>query len=142
MGQIRPVRWVIFMAEKETGGFVMNNRIAIYGFTKEQLSLLLAYMPDGYAFIKYDDAAGSIGANCFCTIRCSEGLDTKSREFLNNFYLDVGKNANEQVIWVDSKTKPPALEGVYYHYFLPPTYHKPVLVESGPGSAMAEPGFA
>jgi len=94
----------------------MKNHIAIYGFTKEQLSLLLAYMPDGYFYKKYDEAVGLIGTHCICSIICSEGIDTKSREFLDSFYLDVGDNVDEQVIWIDSQTKPPELEGVYFHY--------------------------
>ena len=94
----------------------MNNHIAVYGFTEEQLLLLTEHMPDGYVFKKYDDAVGLIGAHCICNIICSEGLDTKSREFLDSFYLDVGENADEQVIWIDSQTKPPVLEGIYFHY--------------------------
>ena len=94
----------------------MNNHIAIYGFTKEQLSLLLAYMPDGYVFKKVDDASELIGTHGICSIIYSEGIDSKAREFLDNFYLDVGENTDEHVIWIDSKTKPPVLEGVYFQY--------------------------
>lgn len=94
----------------------MNNSIAIYGFAEEQLSLFTEHMPDGYVYKKYDDAVGLIGAHCICNIICSEGIDTESREFLDSFYLDVGENADEQVIWIDSQTKPPELEGVYFHY--------------------------
>ncbi|MBO5891138.1 MAG: hypothetical protein J6Q30_00270 [Oscillospiraceae bacterium] len=94
----------------------MNNSIAIYGFTEEQLSLFTEHMPDGYFYKKYDEAVGLIGTHCICSIICSEGIDTKSREFLDSFYLDVGENADEQVIWIDSQTKPPELEGVYFHY--------------------------
>lgn len=94
----------------------MNNQIAIYGFTKEQLSLLLAYMPDGYVFKKVDDASELIGTHGICSIIYSEGIDSKVREFLDNFYLDVGENTDEQVIWIDSKIKPPVLEGIYFHY--------------------------
>lgn len=94
----------------------MNNHIAIYGFTKEQLSLLLAYMPDGYLFKKVDDASELIGTHGICSIIYSEGIDSKAREFLDNFYLDVGENTDEHVIWIDSKTKPPVLEGIYFHY--------------------------
>lgn len=94
----------------------MKNKIAFYGFTEEQLLLLTEHMPAGYVYKKYDDAVGLIGAHCICNIICSEGLDTKSREFLDSFYLDVGENADEQVIWVDSKTQPPVLEGIYFHY--------------------------
>ena len=94
----------------------MKNHIAIYGFTKEQLSLLLAYMPDGYVFKKVDDASELIGTHGICSIIYSEGIDSKARDFLDNFYLDVGENADAQVIWIDSQTKPPVLDGVYYHY--------------------------
>lgn len=94
----------------------MNNRIAVYGFTEEQLVLLTEHMPNGYIYKKYDDAAGLIGAHCICSIIYSENLDVKSREFLNAFYLDVGENANEQLIWIDSQTKPPVLDGIYFHY--------------------------
>ena len=94
----------------------MNNRIAVYGFTKEQLVHLTEHIPNEYVCKKYDDAAGLIGTHCICNIICSEGLDTKSREFLDSFYLDVGENADEQVIWIDSNTKPPVLDGVYFHY--------------------------
>lgn len=94
----------------------MNNSIAIYGFTEEQLSLFAEHMPDGYVYKKYDDAAGLIGAHSICNIICSEGLDNKSREFLDSFYLDVGENADEQVIWIDPQTKPPMLDGVYFQY--------------------------
>lgn len=94
----------------------MNDRIAIYGFTEEQLVLLTEHMPERYVHKKYDDAVGLIGAHCICNIICSEDLDSKEREFLDSFYLDVGENADEQVIWIDSKTKPPVLEGIYFHY--------------------------
>ncbi len=94
----------------------MNNRIAIYGFTEEQLSLLLEHIPDGFACKKYDDAAGMISAHCICNIICSKSIDIKSREFLDSFYLDVGENADAQVIWIDPNTKPPVLEGIYFHY--------------------------
>ena len=94
----------------------MNNRFAVYGFTEEQLVLMTEHTPDGYIYKKYDDAVGLIGAHCICNIIYSEGMDTKSREFLDSFYLDVGENADEQVIWIDSQTKPPELEGVYFHY--------------------------
>lgn len=94
----------------------MNNHIAIYGFTKEQLSLLLAYMPDGYFFKKVTDVTELIAAHSICSIIYSEGMNAKSRELLDNFYLDVGENTDEQVIWIDSQIKPPVLEGVYYHY--------------------------
>ena len=94
----------------------MNNHIAIYGFTKEQLSLLLAYMPDGYFFRKVTDVTELIAAGRICNIIYSERMNTKSREFLDSFYLDVGENADEQVIWIDSCTKPPVLNGIYYHY--------------------------
>jgi len=94
----------------------MNNRIAVYGFTEEQLVLLTEHTPDGYVCKKYDDAAGLIGSHCICNIICSENLDAKSRKFLDSFYLDVGENVDEQVIWIDSQTKPPVLEGVYFHY--------------------------
>jgi len=94
----------------------MNNRIAVYGFAEDQLPVLLAHIPDRYVWEKYDNAAGMICAHCICNIVCAEGMDTKSREFLDHFYLDLGENADEQVIWVDSKTKPPVLEGVYFHY--------------------------
>ena len=70
----------------------MNNRIAVYGFTEEQMLLLTEHMPDGYVYKKYDDAAGLIGTHCICNIICSEGLDAKSRKFLDSFYLDVGEN--------------------------------------------------
>ena len=94
----------------------MNNRIAVYGFNDEQLLLLTEHIPDGYVCKKYDDAGGLIGAHCICNIICSEGLDSKAREFLDSFYLDVGENADNQVIWIDSNTKPPVLEGIYFHY--------------------------
>lgn len=94
----------------------MNNRIAVYGFTEEQLVLLTEHMPNGYIYKKYDDAAGLIGAHCICNIIYSENLDAKSREFLNAFYLDVGEDADEQLIWIDSQTKPPVLDGIYFHY--------------------------
>lgn len=94
----------------------MNNRIAVYGFTEEQFALLTEYIPDGYVCKKYDDAAGLIGAHSTCSIIYSEDLDTKSRGLLDSFYLDVGENADEQVIWIDSKTQPPVLDGVYFHY--------------------------
>lgn len=94
----------------------MNNRIAVYGFTEEQLLLLTERIPDGYVCKKYDDAAGLIGTHCICNIICSEGLDANSRKFLDSFYLDVAENADEQVIWIDSQTKPPELDGVYFHY--------------------------
>ena len=94
----------------------MNNRIAVYGFTEEQLVLLKEHMADEYVCKEYDDAVGLISAHCICAIICSEDLDTKSREFLNSFYLDVGENVDEQVIWIDSKTQPPVLEGIYFHY--------------------------
>ena len=94
----------------------MNNRIAVYGFTEEQLVLFTEHMPDGYVCKKYDDAAGVISAQCVCVVICSEGLDIKSREVLDRFYLDAGANADEQVVWVDSQTKPPVMERVYFHY--------------------------
>ncbi len=94
----------------------MNNHIAIYGFTKEQLSLLLAYMPDGYFFKKVEDLTELLTIHGFCSIIYSEGMNAKSRELLDNFYLDADANTAEQVIWIDSKTKPPVLEGIYFHY--------------------------
>lgn len=94
----------------------MNNRVAVYGFTEEQLALLTEHIPDGYVYKKYDDAVGVIGAHCICNIICSEDLDTKTRKFLDGFYIDVGENVDEQVIWIDSKTQPPVLDGVYFHY--------------------------
>ena len=94
----------------------MKNHIAIYGFTKEQLSLLLAYMPDGYFFEKVEDVTDVIASNRICCFVNSEGMDANSRELLDSFFLDVGENADAQVIWIDSQTKPPVLEGVYYHY--------------------------
>ena len=94
----------------------MNNRIAVYGFTEEQLLLLTEHMPDGYVYKKYDDAAGLIGAHCICNIICSEALDAKSRKLLDSFYLDVGENFDEHVIWIDPNTYPPVLEGIYFHY--------------------------
>lgn len=94
----------------------MNNKVAIYGLTKEQLSLLLMHMPDGYVFEKVDDVRDLVGANGICSIICSEGMDTQSRELLDGFYLDVGEIAGEQVIWIDSLTKPPVLDGIYFHY--------------------------
>lgn len=94
----------------------MKNHIAIYGFTKEQLSLLLAYMPDGYFFEKVEDVTDLIASNRICCFVNSEGIDANSRELLDSFFLDVGENADAQVIWIDSQTKPPVLEGVYYHY--------------------------
>ena len=94
----------------------MKNHIAIYGFTKEQLSLLLAYMPDGYFFEKVEDVTDLIASNRICCFINSEGMDTKSRELLDSFYLDVSENVEAQVIWIDSQTNPPVLEGVYYHY--------------------------
>ena len=94
----------------------MNNHIAIYGFTKEQLSLLLAYMPDGYFFEKVEDVTELIATHRVCHFINSEGMNASSRELLDSFYLDVGENADEQVIWIDSKTQPPVLDGVYFHY--------------------------
>ena len=94
----------------------MNNQIAIYGFTKEQLSLLLAYMPDGYFFEKVEDLTELLATHGFCSIIYSEGMNAKSRELLDNFYLDVDANTDEHVIWIDSKTKPLVLEGIYFHY--------------------------
>lgn len=94
----------------------MNNHIAICGFTEEQRLLFTEHMPDGYVCKKYDDVAGLIGTHCICSIIYSENLDAKSREFLNAFYLDVGENADEQLIWIDSQTKPPVLAGIYFHY--------------------------
>ena len=94
----------------------MNNHIVIYGVTKEQLSLLLAYMPDGYFFEKVEDLTELLAIHGFCSIIYSEGMNAKSRELLDNFYLDVDVNADEQVIWIDSQTKPPVLDGVYFHY--------------------------
>lgn len=94
----------------------MNNHIAIFGFTKEQLSLLMAYMPDGYFFEKVEDVTELLAIHGFCSIIYSEGMNTKSRALLDNFYLDVAANTDEQVIWIDSQTKPPVLEGIYFHY--------------------------
>ena len=94
----------------------MNNHIVIYGVTKEQLSLLLAYMPDGYFFEKVEDLTELLAIHGFCSIIYSEGMNAKSRELLDNFYLDIDVNADEQVIWIDSQTKPPVLDGVYFHY--------------------------
>ena len=94
----------------------MKKHIAIYGFTKEQLSLLLTYMPDGYFFEKAEDVTDLIASNRICSFVNSEGMDANSRELLHSFYLDVGENADGQVIWIDSQTKPPVLEGVYFHY--------------------------
>ena len=94
----------------------MKNHIAIYGFTKKQLSLLLAYMPDGYFFEKVEDVTDLIASNRICCFVNSEGIDANSRELLDSFFLDVGENTDAQVIWIDSQTKPPVLEGVYYHY--------------------------
>ena len=94
----------------------MKNHIAIYGFTKEQLSLLLAYMPDGYFLEKVEDLTELLATHGFCGIIYSEGMNAKSRELLDGFYLDADANIAEQVIWIDSKIKPPVLEGIYFHY--------------------------
>ena len=94
----------------------MNNRIAVYGFTEEHLSLLLSYMPDGYFFEKVEDLTELLATHGFCSIIYSEGMNTKSRKLLDSFYLDADANTAEQVIWIDSQTKPPVLEGIYFHY--------------------------
>ena len=94
----------------------MNNHITFYGFTREQMSLLISYMPDGYFFEKAEDVTELIAAHKVCHFIQSEGMDTKSRALLDSFYLDLGRNADEQVIWIDSQTKPPVLDGVYFHY--------------------------
>lgn len=94
----------------------MKNEVIIYGFTKEQLSLLLAYMPDGYGFKAVDDVIELIGAHGILSVILSENMDNDARKMLDNFFLDVGENADEQVIWIDSLNKPPVLEGIYFHY--------------------------
>ena len=94
----------------------MNNHISIYGFTTEQISLLTAHMPDGYFFRKAADAIELIEAEGICSLICSERMDANFRKFLDSYYLDIGENADKQIIWLDSKTKPPVLEGVYFHY--------------------------
>ena len=94
----------------------MNNHISIYRFTAEQVSLLTAHMPEGYFFRKAADVIELIEAEGICNLICSERMDAKSRRFLDSYYLDVGRNTDTQIIWIDSKTKPPVLEGIYYHY--------------------------
>ena len=94
----------------------MNNHISFYGFTREQISLLISYMPDGYFFEKAEDVTELIATHRVCYFINSEGMDTKSRELLDSFYLDVGENVEAQVIWIDAQTKPPVLEGIYFHY--------------------------
>lgn len=94
----------------------MKNEVIIYGFTKEQLSLLLAYMPDGYVFKAVDDVIELIGVHGILSVIFSENMDSDARKMLDNFFLDVGENADEQVIWIDSLNKPPVLEGIYFHY--------------------------
>lgn len=94
----------------------MNNHITFYGFTMEQMSLLISYMPDGYFFEKVEDVTELIATHRVCHFINSEGMNASSRELLDSFYLDVGENVEAQVIWIDSQTKPPVLEGVYYHY--------------------------
>ena len=93
-----------------------KNLIITYGFAKDQLSLLRAHMPEGYLLEYAEHITDFIVAHGICHIICSEGMDTKSREFLDSFYFDLGEYANEQVLWIDSKTKPPVLEQIYYHY--------------------------
>lgn len=94
----------------------MKNKIITYGFSKDQLSLLRVHVPEGYLLENVEHITDFIVAHGICHIIYSEGMDTKSRELLDSFYLGVGQNADEQVIWIDSQTKPPVLEGIYFHY--------------------------
>jgi hypothetical protein len=94
----------------------MNKRISIYGFSGEQLLQLMAHMPDGYVCKEYDDPIELVAEHGLCVIICAEGMDRKARGFLDNFYSEVGENIDEQVIWVDSQTKLPVLEGKHFYY--------------------------
>ena len=94
----------------------MNNMVFAYGFSEELLAQLQSKVPDKYTLQQTDYAEELIGAHGICNIIYSEGMDPKSRKFLDRFYLDVGENADEQVIWIDSNAKPPVLDGVYFHY--------------------------
>ena len=115
-GDFAPSGGLYLWQKKKLEVSVMNNHITFYGFTREQMSLLISYMPDGYFFEKVEDVTELIATHRVCHFINSEGMDTKSRELLDSFYLDVSENVEAQVIWIDSQTKPPVLEGIYYHY--------------------------
>lgn len=94
----------------------MNKKVAVYGFSEEMFAKLKAEVSEGYILRQVDNAIALIGTHGICSIVYSEGMDIKSRELLDNFYLDVGENADEQVIWIDSQSRPNVLEGIYFHY--------------------------
>ena len=94
----------------------MDRIISAYGLGPEQLDLLAATLPERYILKRLEDTVELIGTHGICSIIYSEGMDSKDRDFLDNFYFDVCKNTDEQVIWIDSNTKPPVLDRVYFHY--------------------------
>ena len=78
----------------------MNCQIAVYGLTEERLALLNATISDAYTLQSTETITDLLVADAACCIINAEALDEQGVSILQNYYIDAGEYATEQIIWI------------------------------------------
>lgn len=78
----------------------MKNDVITYGFTNEQLSLLMEYMPDGYELTTAECVTDLIVTDAVCTVIVPQNMGEDAVRSLLAYYMDVGDRLDETVVWL------------------------------------------
>ncbi len=78
----------------------MKNDVITYGFTNEQLSLLMEHIPDGYELITAECVTDLIVTNAVCTLIDAANMGEDALRSLLAYYMDVGDQLSETVVWL------------------------------------------
>lgn len=78
----------------------MKNDVITYGFTNEQLSLLMEHIPDGYELTIAECVTDLIVTDAVCTVIVPQNMGEDAVRSLLAYYMDVGDQLDETVVWL------------------------------------------
>ena len=78
----------------------MKNDVITYGFTNEQLSLLMEHIPDGYELTIAECVTDLIVTDAVCTVIVPQNMGEDAVRSLLAYYMDVGDRLDETVVWL------------------------------------------
>lgn len=84
----------------------MNNKINVYGLSDAQHSVLDAALPEGYNLETAECVTDLIVGNPVCTVIDAANTSEDSLHVLLAYYMDVGDQLDETVVWLGNSDLP------------------------------------
>ena len=78
----------------------MDNKVIVFGFTEEEVSMLINAMPAEYQMSQTDNVTDMIVTSAMCYLVSGDEVDGEEYRLLHNYCTEVGTYANELFVWV------------------------------------------